>query len=76
MLHPPVESALANVSPKLLALLRDDAITLDQLAALALADDHETQENMWFDANEWQRQPNYLRQSITRAEIERVKQAA
>ncbi|MGF6378594.1 ParB family chromosome partitioning protein [Paraburkholderia atlantica] len=61
---------LANVSPKLLALLRDDAITLDQLAALALADDHETQENMWFDANEWQRQPNYLRQSITRAEID------
>ncbi|MGF6484301.1 ParB/RepB/Spo0J family partition protein [Paraburkholderia sp. JPY419] len=61
---------LANVSPKLLTLLRDDAITLDQLAALALADDHETQENMWFDANEWQRQPNYLRQSITRAEID------
>ncbi|MGF6483912.1 hypothetical protein QFZ91_006139 [Paraburkholderia sp. JPY419] len=25
---------------------------------------------MWFDANEWQRQPNYLRQSITRAEID------
>jgi ParB family chromosome partitioning protein len=61
---------LANVSPKLLALLRDDAITLDQLAALALADDQETQENMWFEANEWQRQPNYLRQSITRTEID------
>ncbi|NUX59194.1 ParB/RepB/Spo0J family partition protein [Paraburkholderia youngii] len=61
---------LANVSPKLLTLLRDDAIRLDQLAALALADDHETQENVWFDANEWQRQPNYLRQSITRAEID------
>jgi ParB family chromosome partitioning protein len=29
---------LANVSPKLLALLREDGITLDQLAALALAD--------------------------------------
>lgn len=61
---------LANVSPKLLALLREDAITLDQLAALALADDHETQEHIWFDANEWQRQPNYLRQAITRAEID------
>lgn len=59
---------LANVSPKLLALLREDAITLDQLAALA--DDHETQEHIWFDANEWQRQPNYLRQAITRAEID------
>ncbi|MEX3790365.1 ParB N-terminal domain-containing protein [Paraburkholderia sp. BR14374] len=61
---------LANVSPKLLTLLRDDAITLDQFAALALADDHETQEKIWFDANEWQRQPNYPRQSITRAEID------
>jgi ParB family chromosome partitioning protein len=61
---------LANVSPKLLALLREDAITLDQLAALALADDHEAQEHIWFDANEWQRQPNYLRQAITRAEID------
>lgn len=61
---------LANVSPKLLALLREDTITLDQLAALALADDHETQEHIWFDANEWQRQPNYLRQAITRAEID------
>ena len=61
---------LANVSPRLLALLREDAITLDQLAALALADDHDAQEHIWFDANEWQRQPNYLRQSITRAEID------
>ncbi|MDN7444359.1 ParB/Srx family N-terminal domain-containing protein [Burkholderia cepacia] len=61
---------LANVSPKLLALLREDGITLDQLAALALADDHETQELIWSEANEWQRQPNYLRQAITRAEID------
>ncbi|MFM0129142.1 ParB N-terminal domain-containing protein, partial [Paraburkholderia sediminicola] len=61
---------LANVSPKLLALLREDAITLDQLGALALADDHETQEHIWFDANDWQRQPNYLRQAITPAEID------
>lgn len=61
---------LASVSPRLLALLREDAITLDQLAAIALADNHETQEHIWFDANEWQRQPNYLRQAITRAEID------
>lgn len=61
---------LANVSPRLLSLLRNDAITLDQLAALALADNHDTQEHIWFDANEWQRQPNYLQQAITRAEID------
>ncbi|ANB72976.1 chromosome partitioning protein ParB [Paraburkholderia phytofirmans OLGA172] len=62
---------LANVSPKLLALLREDAITLDQLAALALADDPETQERIWFDAlNDWQRAPQYLRQAITRSEVD------
>ncbi|MFM0265089.1 ParB/RepB/Spo0J family partition protein [Paraburkholderia sediminicola] len=61
---------LANASQKLLALLREDAITLDQISALALTDDHETQEHIWFDANEWQRQPNYLRQAITRTEID------
>ncbi|KVG59960.1 ParB/Srx family N-terminal domain-containing protein [Burkholderia territorii] len=61
---------LANVSPKLLALLREDAITLDQLAALALADDHDTQEHLGFEASEWQRQPHYLRQAITHAEID------
>ncbi|WP_241016605.1 ParB/Srx family N-terminal domain-containing protein [Paraburkholderia sp. Ac-20336] len=62
---------LASVSPKLLALLREDGITLDQLAALALADDHETQERVWFDApNDWQRAPQYLRQAITQAEID------
>ncbi|ABE31176.1 parB-like nuclease domain protein [Paraburkholderia xenovorans LB400] len=62
---------LASVSPKLLALLREDGITLDQLAALALADDHETQERVWFDApNDWQRASQYLRQAITRAEID------
>ncbi len=37
---------LASASPRLLALLREDAITLDQLAALALTDDHETQERI------------------------------
>ncbi len=61
---------LASASPTLLALLREDAITLDQLAALALTDDHETQARTWFNANEWQRQPNYLRQPITRTEID------
>ncbi|WP_438392085.1 ParB/RepB/Spo0J family partition protein [Caballeronia sp. DA-9] len=62
---------LAHVSPKLLALLREDAISIDQLAALALVDDHDTQERVWFDApNDYQRAAHYLRQAITRAEID------
>lgn len=55
---------LANVSPRLLALLREDAITLDQLAALALADDHETQEHIWFDGNA--SFPNCIEEQTTR----------
>jgi ParB family chromosome partitioning protein len=35
---------LGNVSPRLLADYRADTVTLDQLMALALTDDHEAQE--------------------------------
>jgi ParB family transcriptional regulator, chromosome partitioning protein len=41
---------LGNVSPRLLADYRADTVTLDQLMALALADDHESQEAAFYDA--------------------------
>ena len=46
---------LANVSPRLLADYRADAITLDQLMALAITDDHTAQEAAFDDAPQWQR---------------------
>lgn len=56
---------LANTSPKLRELLREDRISPEQLAALALADDHETQERVWENArNDWQREPARLRAAI------------
>ena len=38
---------LANVSPALVALFREDTVTLEQMMALAVTDDHEAQERVW-----------------------------
>jgi ParB family chromosome partitioning protein len=46
---------LANVSPRLMADYRADAVTLDQLMALAITDDHAAQEAAFYDAPTWQR---------------------
>ena len=44
---------LSALSPKLLALYREDGINLDQLMTLTLSDDHAVQERAWFDAQPW-----------------------
>jgi ParB family transcriptional regulator, chromosome partitioning protein len=63
---------LAAVSPKLLALYREDdgRINLDQLMALAISDDHAAQERVWFDAQEWDRSPAALKRKLTAGEVE------
>ena len=61
---------LANVSPRLMADYRADAVTLDQLMALAITDDHATQEGAFYDAPTWQRQPSALRERLTEREID------
>ena len=62
---------IANLAPALLDLLRDDKLDYEQAKALALADDHATQERVWADAvNGWQRRPAELRAAITREEID------
>lgn len=48
---------LANVSPRLMADYRADAVSLDQLMALAITDDHTAQEAAFYDAPQWQRHP-------------------
>ena len=63
---------LAGVSPKLLALYRQDGITLDQLMALALSDAHDAQERTWFESQPWDRTPVALRRRFTAGEIEAV----
>ncbi len=61
---------LANVSPRLMADYRADAVTLDQLMALAITDDHAAQETAFYDAPTWQRQPSTLRERLTEREID------
>ncbi len=60
---------LANVSSRLMADYRADAVSLDQLMALAVTDDHAAQEAAFYDAPEWQRTPAALRQRLTEREI-------
>ena len=61
---------LANVSPRLLADYRAEAVTLDQLMALAITDDHAAQETAFYDAPKWQRNPSQLRDRLTEREID------
>lgn len=61
---------LSGLSPKLLALYREDGINLDQLMALTLGDDPAVQERTWFDAQPWDRTPPALRRRLTAGEVE------
>jgi len=61
---------LANVSPRLMADYRADAVTLDQLMALAITDDHAAQDAAFYDAPTWQRNPSSLRERLTEREID------
>ncbi|BBQ03480.1 chromosome partitioning protein ParB (plasmid) [Burkholderia sp. SFA1] len=62
---------IANVSPRLLDVFRDDGMSIEQVIALALTDDHDLQERLWFDAPQsWLRDPHQLRTAITKEEVE------
>lgn len=55
---------LANVSPALFAMFREGVMTLDQLMALALTDDHTEQVAAWNAAQAHDRSPRRLRALI------------
>lgn len=61
---------LANVSPVLLRLFREDGLTLEQMMAFAITDDHAAQERVWNEARfDHQRAPHSLRAALTQGEI-------
>ncbi len=60
---------LAAISPKLMTEYRAGAIDLDQLMALTLSDDHDAQEQAWFEAPTWDRHPARLRAILTKAAV-------
>jgi ParB family transcriptional regulator, chromosome partitioning protein len=60
---------LANLSPRIMDLWRNDEIETAHVQALALTDDHATQERVWDAAQDrWAREPNRLRAMITQEE--------
>jgi ParB family chromosome partitioning protein len=62
---------LANLSPVLLRLFREDKATLEQLMALAITDDHAAQERAWGpDGRQpWAREPRRLREALTEKHV-------
>lgn len=61
---------LANVHPKLVKIYREDGMSLQQLQALAVTDDHKAQLDAWTKPkNSWEREAHALRQRLTAQEI-------
>jgi ParB family chromosome partitioning protein len=60
---------LASLSPRILDVMRDDEISLEQARALAISDDHEAQDKAWFDQPNWNRDPRSLRAFLTQAHV-------
>lgn len=66
---------LANVSPRLLADYQQGAVSLEQLMALAITDDHAAQEAAFYEVPQWQRSPESLRDHLTRDEVDACRDA-
>ncbi|TAJ61849.1 ParB/RepB/Spo0J family partition protein [Variovorax sp.] len=61
---------LAHIAPRLMADYRAGTVTLEQLMALTITDDHGAQEAAFYGAPEWQRSPSKLRERLTEREID------
>ena len=61
---------LASVSPVLIGVYRDEQMSLDQLMAFTVSDDHAAQEAVWFNQPEWNRRPDTIRASLTAAQVQ------
>ncbi|MBN8477354.1 MAG: ParB/RepB/Spo0J family partition protein [Burkholderiales bacterium] len=61
---------LANVAPALVKAFRAGDVTLEQMMALAITDDHKRQMRVWKNSEqEWQRRPSELRKQLTTGEV-------
>lgn len=60
---------LANVAPSLIAVFREGGMTLEQLMAFAVTDNHAQQEALWRSLPEWSRSAGRIRQALTADEI-------
>jgi ParB family chromosome partitioning protein len=60
---------LGAVSPKLMQVYRDGGLSLDQLMAFAITEDHDRQEQV-FDSLSYNREPWIIRRDLTKANVE------
>jgi len=61
---------LAAVSPALLDIYAEDGITLEQLMAFTVTDDHARQEQVWESVrNSWQKEPYQIRRMLTESAV-------
>jgi len=60
---------LGAVSPKLMQVYRDGGLSLDQLMAFAITEDHDRQEQV-FDHLTYNREPWIIRRDLTKANVE------
>ena len=56
---------LAAVAPTLRQRYREGELTLAQMMAFALVDDHAQQEAVWSELSEWNRSPETIRRALT-----------
>jgi ParB family chromosome partitioning protein len=61
--------ALARVAPSLFALYRDEEMTFEQLKAFTITDDHARQVEVWESLPNYNRQPYYIKNLLTREEV-------
>uniref|UniRef100_B0SV44 ParB domain protein nuclease n=1 Tax=Caulobacter sp. (strain K31) TaxID=366602 RepID=B0SV44_CAUSK len=59
---------LGAVSPKLMQVYRDEGLTLDQLMAFAIVEDHARQEQVYENLS-YNRDPSIIRRDLTRSHI-------
>lgn len=64
---------LASVSPRLLDDAMTGSVSLAQLMALAVSDDHAEQEAAFYNSDDWARQPAQLRRLLTHDEVDAKK---
>ncbi len=61
---------LASVSPKLLDVYAEDDMTLEQLMAFTVTNDHDRQEQVWEQlASSYNKEPYYIRRQLTEGAI-------
>lgn len=59
---------LGAVNPKLLQLYREEALSLDQLMAFGVSEDHARQEQV-YEQLSWNRTPPHIRRAMTEAKV-------